>query len=223
MSFIDAAAFALTAGTAGHALLQRARLQAGETVLITGAAGGCGSAAIQIAKAAGAQVIAVAGGTQKATLAARLGADFVIDHLTLEGERALSTHVAELTDGRGVDAVFDNVGTAVRELIRCLSWNGRLLVVGFAGGEIPVLPLNVTILKSISVIGIAYGASAIVNPSANRALLQQLFDWHATGTLRPHISTVVGPAEAVDAIRTLHDRTALGKVVVAFTPSPTRG
>lgn len=214
MSFADAAAFNLTYGTAGHGLLERGELRRGETVLINGAAGGCGSAAIQIAKAVGARVIAVAGGAAKVDLARRLGADWAIDHTELDGERALSAAVRDLTDGRGVDVVFDNVGGDVRDLIRTLAWNGRFLVVGFAGGEVPTLPLNLTILKSISVVGVAYGASAIADPAANRALFARLFDWYEAGALRPHIGGRFPFDRAADAVRSLHDRTALGKVVI---------
>lgn len=220
MTFADAAAFNLTYGTAGHGLLERGALRAGETVLINGAAGGCGSAAVQIAKAAGARVIAVAGGPAKTRLATTLGADDVIDHAQLDGERALSSAVRELTGGRGVDVVFDNVGGDVRDLVRCLAWNGRFLVVGFAGGEVPTLPLNLTVLKSIDVVGVAYGASAIADPAANRALFQRLFGWYEAGSLRPHIGATFPFEHAADAVRSLHDRTALGKVVITFGAAP---
>jgi NADPH2:quinone reductase len=216
MTFADAAAFDLTYGTAGHGLLERGALRAGETVLVNGAAGGCGSAAIQIAKAAGARVIAVAGGATKAQLAASLGADWTIDHTELVGERALSATVRELTAERGVDVVFDNVGTDVRDLVRCLAWNGRFLVVGFAGGEVPALPLNLTVLKSISVIGVAYGASAIADPAGNRALFARLFEWYEAGAIRPHLGARFPFERGADAVRMVHDRAALGKVVIEF-------
>ncbi len=214
MSFADGAAFDLTYGTAGHGLLDRGRIQPGESVLVNGAAGGCGSAAVQIAKAAGATVVAVAGGPDKVAVAAAMGADEVIDHTELEGERALSNRVKELTGGRGVDAVFDNVGEDVRDHLRCLAWNGRFLVVGFAGGEVPVLPLNLTVLRSVSAVGVAYGASAVVDPAGNARLFRQLFDWYDEGKLRPHIGSRLPIAEAADAVRLVHDRVALGKVVI---------
>lgn len=219
MPFADAAAFDLTFGTAGHALLQRGGLQEGEWVLVTGAAGGCGSAAVQVARAAGARVVAVVGGRAKADVAGALGADQVIDHRLLDGERALSERVKELTDGRGVDVVVDNVGWEIRDISRCLAWNGRLLVVGFAGGDIPSLPLNLTILRSISAVGVAYGASAIADPAGNRRLMEQLFTWYREGRVRPHFGTRVGPDGAVDALRSVHDRTVVGKAVVEFVPS----
>jgi NADPH2:quinone reductase len=220
MPWDHAAAFDLTYGTAGHALLQRTTVGEGETVLVTGAAGGCGSAAVQIARALGAHVIAVAGGETKCALARELGADEVIDHTTLgAGERALSTRVRELTAGRGVDVVFDNVGTPtgsddIRELVRCLAWNGRFLVVGFAGGGMPRLAFNQTILRSISVIGVAYGASAIADPASNAALFEQLFGWYREGKLTPHIGQRFDLIRTADAVRTLRERDALGKVVI---------
>lgn len=214
MGFDEGAAFDLTFGTAGHGLLQRGHLRAGETVLINGGAGGCGSAAVQVAKAAGARVLAVVGGPAKAELVARLGADDVVDHHTLEGERALSRAVGALTDGRGVDVVFDNVGEDVRDLVRCLAWNGRLLVVGFAGGEVPSLKLNLTVLRSISAVGVAYGASAIADPGANRELFETLFGWYTEGRLAPHIGARYRAADAAEAVRAVRDRTALGKVVI---------
>lgn len=214
MPFADGAAFDLTYGTAGHGLLDRGRVQPGESVLINGAAGGCGSAAVQIAKAAGASVVAVAGGPAKVAVATAMGADEVIDHTELAGDRALSTRVKEVTDGRGVDVVFDNVGGDVRDLLRCLAWNGRFLVVGFAGGEVPNLPLNLTVLRSVSAVGVAYGASAIRDPDGNARLFRQLFDWYEEGKLCPHIGDRFDLADAADAVRTMHDRRALGKIVI---------
>jgi len=214
MGFDQAAAFDLTFGTAGHGLLQRGGLRAGETVLVNGAAGGCGSAAVQIAVAAGAVVVAVVGGAEKAALVSRLGARHVIDHHELEGERALSERVKALTDGRGVDVVFDNVGADVRDLLRTLAWNGRFLVVGFAGGDVPSLPLNLTVLRSVSAVGVAYGASAVADPVANRALFDRLFAWFEEGEVAPHIGATFALADAADAVRVVRDRTALGKVVI---------
>ncbi len=217
MTYEQGAAFDLTFGTAGHGLIQRGHLQAGETVLVTGAAGGCGTAAISIAVALGARVIASAGGAEKCALARQLGADETIDHTALQGDRALSARVKELTGGRGVDVVFDNVGAQqgsddVRDLLRCLAWNGRYLVVGFAGGGIPRVALNQTILRSISLVGVAYGASAIVDPAANRALFA-LFE---EGRIAPHIGATFPFEQAADAVRTLRDRKALGKTVITF-------
>jgi NADPH2:quinone reductase len=211
MPFDEAAAFNLTYGTAGIGL-QRGAVQPGETVLVLGAAGGCGSAAVQIGKAMGATVIAVAGGADKVGLCASLGADHTIDHHVTQ---SLSAAVKEITGGRGVDVLFDTVGGPdVRDLLRCLGWNGRYLVVGFAGGEVPTIRLNQTILKSVSVVGVAYGASAIVDPEGNKRLFAQLFDWYRQGKVTPHIGQRFTLEQGADAIRTVGERRALGKVVI---------
>src|SRR5205814_9123943 len=185
MSWEHAAALNLTYGTALHALHRRAHLRPDEVLLITGAAGGCGLAAVQIAKAMGAYVVAVAGGPAKVALAASMGADATIDH---QAGGPIDEHVGALTDGRGADVVFDTVGGAdVRPLLRAMAWNGRFLVVGFAGGEIPVIKANQTILKSISIVGVAYGASAIVDPVANSEDSPQFINWYRPSTIARHI------------------------------------
>jgi NADPH2:quinone reductase len=212
MPFHEAAAFALTYGTAYNALVTRGAVRAGETVLVTGAAGGVGSAAIEIAKASGASVVAVVGGAEKAALATRLGADAVIDHTTVD---ALAPAVKELTDGRGVDVFFDNVGASdARDFLRCLAWNGRFLVVGFASGDIPVFKANQTILKCISVVGVAYGMSAMIDPDTSRREMAALFDWYREGKVRPAVTARFPLAQTADAMRVLQERRALGKVVV---------
>jgi NADPH:quinone reductase len=212
MSWDEAAAFNITYGTGIHGLLRRGGLRAGERVLVLGAAGGCGSAAVQIAKAAGATVIAVAGGEDKCELARRLGADVVLDH---RGLASLSAAVRETTGGRGVDVVFDTVGGAdVREPLRCLAWNGRYLVIGFASGEVPVIKASQTINKGISVVGVAYGMSAIADPAANAEDFRQLFDWYRQGLVRPVIGHRFPLADVVAAMRVLSGRRALGKVVI---------
>jgi NADPH2:quinone reductase len=212
MPWDEAAAFNITYGTGIHGLLRRGGLKAGESVLVLGAGGGCGSAAVQIAKAVGATVIAVAGGEEKCELARALGADVVIDHRAIT---SLSTAVRENTDGRGADVVFDTVGGAeVREPLRCLAWNGRYLVVGFASGEIPVMKLNQTILKGISIVGVAYGMSAIADPAANAEDFEQLFAWYGDGLVKPAIGHRFALADAADAMRVVFERRALGKVVV---------
>jgi NADPH:quinone reductase len=212
MSFSDAAAFNMTYGTSYHGLIRRGGLRSGESVLVLGASGGCGSAAIQIAKAAGATVIAVAGGEEKCELARRLGADAVIDHHTLD---SLSQAVKELTGGRGTDVVFDTVGgTDAREFLRSLAWNGRYLVIGFASGDIPTIKANQTILKCISIVGVAYGMSAIMDPQANVEDFAQLFDWYRQGLVTPAIGHRFELSDAAAALRVLFERRALGKVVI---------
>lgn len=210
--FDEATAFNLTYGTAYHGLLRRGRLEAGESVLILGAAGGCGSAAIQVAKAVGARVVAVAGGAQKCALAESLGADAVIDHTTTA---SLSDAVKERTDGRGVDVVFDPVGGPdLREPLRSLAWNGRYLTIGFASGDIPTLKINQTILKGVSIVGVGYGMSAILDPAANAEDMAQLFAWYREGLVRPAIGHRFSFDDAADAVRLVHDRRAVGKVVI---------
>jgi NADPH2:quinone reductase len=216
MPFDHAAAFDLTYGTSYHGLVRRGQLRAGESVLVLGASGGCGSAAVQIAKATGCTVVGVAGGGEKCELVRSLGADVVLDHQVLG---SLSEAVKAATDGRGVDVVFDTVGGAdVREPLRCLAWNGRFLVIGFAGGEIPVIKANQTILKSISIVGVAYGMSAIMDPAANAEDFAQLFEWYRQGLVTPAVGHRFPLAEAADAMRVVHERRALGKVVVEVGP-----
>lgn len=218
MPFDEAAAFNMTYGTAYHALARRAALRAGESVLVLGAAGGCGSAAIQIGKASGCTVIAVAGGDSKCDLARSLGADVVIDHLTCD---SLSAAVREATGGRGVDVVFDPVGGAdIREQLRCLAWEGRYLVIGFVGGGIPVVRLNQTIMKGISLVGVAYGMSAALNPAANAEDFAQLFAWYKQGLVKPAIGARLPLAATAEAMRMVQDRQALGKVVVQVPQDP---
>jgi NADPH:quinone reductase len=210
MPYDQAAGFALTYGTGLHAW-KRGALQPGERVLVLGAAGGCGSAAVQVAKAMGAYVIGAASSPEKLAVAERCGADAVVDYRT----ESLSERVKALTDGAGVDVVFDPVGGSdFREYLRALAWNGRYLVVGFAGGDIPQVGLNLVLLKSVSLIGVAYGASAARDPAMARADMEHLLAWHTEGKLE----TVVGHRfpldEAADALRVVHDRGALGKVIV---------
>jgi NADPH2:quinone reductase len=212
MPWDEAAAFNLTYGTGIHGLLRRGGLGAGESALVLGAGGGCGSAAVQIAKAAGATVIAVAGGEDKCELARRLGADIVLDHQVVT---PLSAAVKEATGGRGVDVVFDTVGGSdVREPLRCLAWNGRYLVIGFAAGEIPLIKANQTILKGISIVGVAYGMSAVADPVANAKDFKQLFTWYRQGLVRPAIGHRFALADAAQAMRVVFERRALGKVVI---------
>ena len=214
MPYDEAAGFSLTYGTGLHAF-KRGGLQPGESVLVLGAAGGCGSAAVQVAKAMGAYVIGAASSPEKLAIAEQCGADAVVDYRT----ESVSERVKELTDGAGVDVVFDPVGGSdFREYLRALAWNGRYLVVGFAGGEIPQLGLNLVLLKSISVVGVAYGSSVARDAATNVDDYAQLTRWYDEGKL----STVIGqrfPLEqAADALRVVHDRAALGKVVVDIAP-----
>jgi len=212
MSWAEATSFNLTYGTAYHGLIRRGGLLAGETVAITGAAGGCGSAAVQVARAANAgTVVAIVGGPEKCDLARRLGADVVIDHT---GSADYSAVVREATGSFGVNVFFDPVGGAdIRAALRSLAWGGRYLMIGFAGG-IPVVRLNQTILRNISLIGVAYGASAIADPESNAQDWAQLFRWYAEGKAKPAVGQVYPLARAIDALRAVRERRAVGKVVI---------
>jgi NADPH2:quinone reductase len=180
---------------------------------VLGSAGGCGRAAVEIGKALGARVIAGASSPEKCAIAAAAGADETIDYST----EAVRDRAMELTDGRGVDVVFDPVGGSLfDEAKRCVGWNGRYLVVGFAAGDIPTLGANYPIIKSMSLVGVAYGMSALRDPAMNDANIQQLFAWYAEGRLRPHLGEVSSFDELPDACRRLYAGRALGKTVLTI-------
>ncbi|SDM44985.1 NADPH2:quinone reductase [Oryzisolibacter propanilivorax] len=208
---VDAAAFIMTYATAHHALLDRGQLRAGETLLVLGAAGGVGTAAIQIAKACGARVIAAASSEEKCALCLRTGADAVIDY----SQQDLRETVRSLSDARGPDLVFDPVGGRLAEpAFRSIAWRGRYLVIGFAGGAIPALPLNLPLLKGASIVGVFWGEYARREPQANAAMLQQLTDWHADGRIRPVIDRTMPMSQLPAAIERMTSRAVLGKLVL---------
>jgi NADPH:quinone reductase len=211
MSFVEAAGFGMVYGTAMHGLRQRGALQHGETILVLGSSGGCGGAAVGVAAAMGARVIAGASSSEKCAAATRLGARETIDYASGN----LHALVMELTDGTGVDVVFDPVGGALFEQARrCVAWNGRYLVIGFASGDIPVMPANYPLLKSMSLVGVAFGMSAIKDPVMNTANFRQLFDWFAAGDLRPHVGDMVAFDELPRACADLYAGRAVGKTVI---------
>ncbi|BCG22195.1 NADPH:quinone oxidoreductase family protein [Pseudomonas sp. No.21] len=211
IDFNSAAAFGMTYGTSMHALKQRANLQPGETLLVLGASGGVGLAAVEIGKAMGAKVIAAASSAEKLEVAKAAGADLLINY----SESSLKEKVKELTGGQGADVIYDPVGGDLfDEAIRSIAWNGRLLVVGFASGRIPELPVNLTLLKGASVVGVFWGSFAQRQPQDNLANFQQLFAWHAEGKLKPLVSQVFPLEQSADAINALGQRKAVGKVVV---------
>ncbi|BBP80614.1 MULTISPECIES: NADPH:quinone oxidoreductase family protein [Pseudomonas] len=211
IDFNSAAAFGMTYGTSMHALKQRANLQPGETLLVLGASGGVGLAAVEIGKAMGARVIAAASSAEKLEVAKAAGADLLINY----SESSLKEKVKELTGGQGADVIYDPVGGDLfDEAIRSIAWNGRLLVVGFASGRIPELPVNLTLLKGASVVGVFWGSFAQRQPQDNLANFQQLFAWHAEGKLKPLVSQVFPLEQSADAINALGQRKAVGKVVV---------
>lgn len=206
-----AAAFTLTYATSHHALFDRAQLKAGETLLVLGAGGGVGLAAVELGKVAGARVIAAASSAEKLQAAREHGADVLIDYSAQDLREA----VKAATEGRGVDVVYDPVGGPLTEAaLRSLAWRGRLLVIGFAQGEIPQLPANLLLIKGTSAVGVFWGDFAKREPKANAAMLGELFGWLAAGRLKPHVSKTYALHEVPVALRALLDRKAVGKLVV---------
>ncbi|MDF3930422.1 NADPH:quinone oxidoreductase family protein [Pseudomonas putida] len=211
MDFTTAAAFGMTYGTSMHALRQRGQLQAGETLLVLGASGGVGLAAVELGKAMGARVIAAASSAEKLAVAKAAGADELIDY----SQANLREEIKRLTGGQGVDVIYDPVGGELFEqAVRGLAWNGRLLVVGFASGSIPQLAANLVLLKGAAVLGVFWGAFAQRQPEDNAANFHQLFAWHAEGKLKPLVSQTYPLEEAGAAIEKLGQRQAVGKLVV---------
>ncbi|MDF3031747.1 MAG: putative oxidoreductase protein [Moraxellaceae bacterium] len=206
-----AAAFMMTYGTSYHALKDRAQLQGGETLLVLGAAGGVGLAAIELGKKLGARVIAAASTAEKLAVCREHGADELINY---EGED-LRERLKEITDGKGVDVIYDPVGGKYAELaLRGIGWKGRYLVVGFAAGDIPKIPLNLPLLKGCAILGVFWGDFAAREPQANMANGMQLFQWLMQGELKPHISARYPLEQAPEALRALMERRVTGKVVL---------
>ncbi|MGH8705156.1 MAG: NADPH:quinone oxidoreductase family protein [Burkholderiales bacterium] len=211
MEFNSAAAFLLTYGTSDHALRDRGALQAGETLLVLGAAGGVGIAAIEIGKALGARVIACASSEEKLEVCRQHGADATINYAAED----LRERIKELTGGRGVDVVYDAVGGPYTEpALRSTAWRGRLLVVGFAAGEIPKIPLNLALLKGCAIVGVFWGDWARREPQAFAKSLHQLGAWFREGKLKPHVSATFPLAQAAEALKLMAARKVKGKVVL---------
>jgi NADPH2:quinone reductase len=209
--FEDGAAFAFTYGTSYHALIDRAGLRAGETVFVLGAAGGVGTAALQIAKAAGARVIAGVSSQRKCELCLKLGADAAINYTTDNLREALKQH----TGGLGPDVIYDPVGGDLAEpSFRSIAWRGRYLVVGFAQGGIPALPLNLMLLKGASVLGVFWGDFVRREPAAGAQQMQALAQWYAQGLVKPVIDQVLPMAKLHEAYARMASREAMGKIVM---------
>ena len=207
----DAAAFAFTYGTSHHALMDRAQLKAGETVLVLGAAGGVGTAALQIAKAAGARVIAATSSDEKCALCRSLGADETLNYST----QNLRDTLKALTGGKGPDVVYDPVGGDLAEpVFRSIAWRGRYLVVGFAGGGIPALPWNLALLKGASVVGVFWGDFVKREPRSSAAALGQLAQWYAQGLIKPVIDQRLPMSELPAAYARMGTRQVLGKMIL---------
>jgi len=216
-SFEEGSALLLTYATAIHALVDRGRLQAGQTLLVLGAAGGVGIAAVEIGKALGARVIAAVSSEEKAQAAREAGADEAVIYPTGELDpRALSQLFKDAVGPAGADVILDPVGGAYAEAaLRSIGWEGRFLVVGFPAG-IPKLPLNLTLLKSCDVCGVFWGAFAARDPQRNAAHVEQLFRWWAEGKIAPKVSQTYSLERGGEAIAALRDRKAIGKLVVTL-------
>lgn len=212
MEFEKASAFILTYGTSYHALKDRANIQPGETLLVLGASGGVGLAAIQLGKAMGARVIAAASTKEKLDVCAANGADELINYSSED----LRARVKEITQGAGVDVIYDPVGGPLSEkALRDMSWRGRFLVVGFAVGEIPKVPLNLALLKGCSIVGVFWGDFTRREPALNDANNQELMRLFEAGEISPHIHKVYPLAKASEALNELLDKKVSGKVVLS--------
>jgi NADPH2:quinone reductase len=208
---VDAAAFIMTYATSHHALLDRAQLKPGETVLVLGAAGGVGTAAIQIAKAAGARVIAATSSDAKCELCRSIGADATINY----GTGNLRDAIKALTEGKGPDVIYDPVGGDLAEpAFRSIGWRGRYLVVGFASGPIPSLPLNLPLLKGASVVGVFWGDFARREREANARTMAELAQWYGQGRVKPVIDRTLPMAELKAAYARMGSRGVMGKLVM---------
>jgi NADPH2:quinone reductase len=220
MPFDEASAFILTYGTSHYALKQRARLKAGETVLVLGAAGGVGLAAVELAKAAGARVVAACSSQEKVDLAIAHGAESGVVYpsgpFDRDGQKALADLFKQACGPNGADVIYDAVGGDYAEAsLRAIGWEGRFLVIGFPAG-IPKIPLNLTLLKSCQIVGVFWGAFTARNPAENAENVKELMGLYAAGKIKPHVSAVFPMEQAGEAIRQLSSRKAQGKVVVTL-------
>jgi len=208
---VDAAAFIMIYATSYHALIDRAELKAGETVFILGAAGGVGTSAIQIAKAAGARVIAAASSAEKCDLCLKLGADETINY----SEGIFREKLKAMTDGKGPDVIYDPVGGEYSEpALRSIAWRGRYLVVGFASGPIPSIPLNLALLKGASIVGVFWGEFARREPANNTAMMSKLIEWYSEKKIKPVIDCTMPMSQLPDAYSRMNQRLVMGKLVM---------
>jgi len=211
MTFATAAAFGLTYATSDHALRDRGELKDGETLLVLGAAGGVGLAAVEIGKALGARVIACASSDAKLAVCREHGADETINYATDD----LRERIKAITGGQGADVIYDPVGGAYTEpALRSIAWRGRLLVVGFAAGEIPKIPLNLTLLKGCAIVGVFWGEFTRREPARFAQEMRQLGQWYGEGRIRPHISATYPLDRAAEALNDMAQRRVVGKVVL---------
>ena len=212
---VDAAAFIMIYATSWHALMDRGQLKKGETVLILGAAGGVGTAAIQIAKAAGARVVAAASSDEKCAICKSIGADITINYTAHPLPGAFRDAIKAATGGKGPDVIYDPVGGDFAEpAFRSIAWRGRYLVVGFAAGDIPALPLNLTLLKGASLVGVFWGDFARREPDANARMMNELNAWYAQGLIKPVVDRTLPMAELKAAYAYMGSRGVKGKLVM---------
>ncbi len=211
LDFDHAAGLIVTYGTTMYALKDRGKLRPGETLAVLGAAGGTGLAAIEIGKLMGARVIACASSDEKLAFARRHGADDGVNYAASELKEALR----QLTGGKGVDVVYDPIGGAQAEAaLRGMDWGGRYLVIGFAAGDMPKLPLNLVLLRSYDVLGVYWGAWILRDPQGHRANMSQILDWCAQGKLSSHVHAVYPLAEASTALKAIAARQVMGKAIL---------
>jgi NADPH:quinone reductase len=216
MDFETASSVIMTFGTCIHALKDRANIQPGERLLVLGAAGGIGLAAVELGKVLGVRVIAAASSDEKLAVCREYGADDTINYRTED----LRERIKALTAGQGVDVVVDPVGGEYAEpALRGMAWNGRYLVIGFTAGEIPRIPLNLPLLKGCSIVGVFWGSFAARDPERNRTHLTKVFERFTTGQLRSRISARYPLEQAADALNAIINRTVTGKVILVPAPS----
>ncbi len=209
--FTTAAASMMTYGTSYHALVNRARIKEGESLLVLGAAGGVGTAAIQIGKLLGAKVIAAASTDEKLDYCREIGADETINY----NRESLKDRTKELTNGKGVDVIYDPVGDKYAEpALRAIAWKGRYLVVGFAAGEIPKIPLNLPLLKGCQIVGVFWGAFFRNEPEVNMKNFMQIGQWLQTGALKPQIHATYPLEQVTEALNAIKSRKVKGKIVL---------
>ncbi|WP_425046364.1 NADPH:quinone oxidoreductase family protein [Primorskyibacter sp. S87] len=220
MPYEEAACFIFTYGTSYHALKDRAQIKPGESLLVLGAAGGVGAAAIELGKAAGARVIAAVSTEEKAAFCKELGADETLVYpreLDKAAQKALSTEIKSLSKAEGVDVVYDAVGGAYAEpALRAMAWKGRYLVVGFPAG-IPSIPLNLTLLKGTQIVGVFWGASVFREPKGHAENMADLMALYAQGKIRPRIHARYNLEDAPAALEMMQDRMVMGKIVVTMS------
>jgi NADPH2:quinone reductase len=211
MGFPIAASFLMAYGTSYHALKDRAKLKEGDTMLVLGASGGVGLTAVELGKLMGAKVIAAASTDEKLELCKQYGADEVINYTTED----LKSRLNEITNKKGVDVVYDPVGGDYSEIaLRRMAWEGRYLVIGFAAGSIPKIPLNLALLKGCDIVGVFWGAFAMRDPKANTANTMQLMKWYGEGKIKPHLHGIYPLADAPKALEEMMNRQVRGKVII---------